>query len=230
MRLMTTAIAFLLVSALQMPALAQLTIEPTDGLKHVGKNVRVRFKVVKVARSGIHFVLNSRDSHKAEDCFIVWLDQDVQSAYKDLGIQLPGHFIRKHVEVVGRIKNIKPGGLIRPGIVVSDASRIRIVNGPQPKPPGPESILDIKPSESLQHIGKKVRVRFVVLSNGRNGESYVLTSDKAWDAPDSLQIFFGPEVNRVLVKRGIEHRCRESSRRQGTASDWPEVCGRYSHY
>lgn len=208
MRRMMTAVALLLVSALQMPALAQLAIEPTDGLKHVGKNVRVRFKVVEVGRSGIHFVLNSRDSHKAEDCFIVWLDQDVQSAYKDLGIQLPGHFVRKHVEVVGRIKNIKPGGLVRPAIVVSDPSSIRIVNAPQPRPPGPESILNIKPSDCLKHIGKKVRVRFVVLANGRNGEAYVLNSNKVWDAPESLEIFFGPEVNKVLVQRGVEHPVR----------------------
>ncbi len=208
MRRTMTAIAFLLVMVPQLPALAQLTIEPAEGLKHVGQNVRVRFKVEEIGRSGIHFVLNSRTSHKVEDCFIVWLDQDVQSAYKDLGIQLPGHFFRKHVEVVGRIKAVKPGGLVRPAIIVSDPSSIRIVNAPQPKPPGPMPILDIKPSESLKHIGKKVRVRFVVLANGRNGESYVLNSNKVWDAPESLEVFFSPEVNQVLVKRGVEHPVR----------------------
>ena len=205
MRRTTIVIALFLVGVLQLPALAQLTIESTEGLKHVGKDVRVRFKVESVGRAGVHFVLCSRDTHEAKDCILVWIDQGVQSTYKDLGIRLAGHFIRKQIEVVGRIKTINPGGLIRPVIIVSDSSSIRIVKATQPRPPVAKSFVDIKPVEGLQHVGKAVRVRMVVSSIGRNGPLYELNSAEAWDAPGNMQIFYGPEVHKVFVKRGIEN-------------------------
>ena len=203
MRNLLAAIAFFVLGSLELSALCQTQIDPTQGLKHVGETVRVRMSVVGIGRAGDHLVLNSRESWKVEDCFIVRLDKDAQSAYERMGVKVPGHFVRKLIEVTGRVQTITPGGLTRPAIIISSPASIRIIVPPKPKPPASEQIVEIRPDQGLQYIGKTVRVRLTVSSIGRAGEVRNLNSAASWDAAGNLLVRLSPEIRAEYAKQGI---------------------------
>lgn len=214
MRLIAATLLVFQLGTFPLPAMAQSRIDPTQGLKHVGKNVLVRMKVVGIGRAGVNVALNSRDSWKAEDCLIIWIDPVAQAAFKKKGIRLPGHFARETIEVTGRLKTISPGGLTRPAIVVSDPADIRIVvpaksTVPATKPPAKVEVgtspIVITPEQGLQYIGKHVRVRLRPESLGRSGEVHNVNSGRSWDAPGNFQVRFEPKILAAFAKDGIEH-------------------------
>lgn len=205
MRYSLTAAAFFILGSLELSALGQSQIDPTQGLKHVGETVRVRMSVMSIGRAGEQLVLHSRDSWKVEDCFIIRLDTDAQAAYKKMGIQLPGVFIRKQIEVTGLVQTIKPGGLTRPVIFVSSPASIRILGPPKPTASSGGKPVEIKPEQGLQYVGKTVRVRLTVSSIGRGGESHNLNSARSWDAAGNLQVRLNPDVRAEYAMQGIEN-------------------------
>ena len=176
------AIAWLVIAT---AAFGQTDVDPSQGLEHVGKKVRVTFTVASMGRAGENFELNSRESWKEPDCLMVHLNPAVQTALKEKGAtNLVEHFARKKVVVTGTVREINPGGMKRASILVSSWEDIRIVESAgEPKPATESKIIDMEPTKGLDHIGKKVRVRMFVTSIGGAGDSQVLNSAKDWNVP-----------------------------------------------
>lgn len=205
MRLMIITIAVSLIAAVPLPAMAQVRIEPTEGLKHVGENVRVRMTVITIGKGGENLTLNFRDSWKVEDCLIVWLDPTAQAAYKKLNLTVPQHFVRKQIEVTGRVIKINPGGLTRPAIVISDPANIRIIESTPPAAPAKTEPLQIEAEKGLEHVGKRVRVRLRPQSLGRAGKFHNLNSGNSWDAEGNFQVRFDTNILAAFAKDGIDN-------------------------
>ena len=187
-------------------AFGESEIDPAKGLEHVGETVRVTFTVASTGRAGELFELDSLESWKEPDCFMVHLDVAVQMALKDKGVaELPRHFAKKKIVVTGVVKAINPGGMKRASILVSSLEDIRIVEtAAEPKPATEAKVIDIEPSKGLDHIGQKVRVRMFVTSIGGAGESQVLNSAKDWNVPGNLQVILPPNILEAYRKDGIE--------------------------
>ncbi len=187
-------------------AFGQTEIAPGKGLEHVGETVRVTFTVAGMGRAGENFELNSLESWKEPDCFMVHLDVAVQRALKDKGIaELPKHFAKKKIVVTGVVKAINPGGMKRASILVSSLEDIRIVEATaEPKPATESKLIDIEPSKSLDHVGQKVRVKMFVTSIGAAGDSQVLQSAKDWKVPGNLSVSLPPHILEAYRKDGIE--------------------------
>lgn len=187
-------------------AFGQTEIDPAQGLEHVGENVQVTFTVAGMGRAGESFELNSRESWKEPDCLMVHLGPAVQMALKDKGIaELPKHFAKKKVVVTGVVKAINPGGMRRASILVSSLEDIRIIEtAAEPKPATEAKVLDIEPSNGLDHVGQKVRVRMFVTSIGGAGESQVLNSAKDWNVPGNFQVILTSALIATYRQDGIE--------------------------
>ncbi|MBC7820534.1 MAG: hypothetical protein IAG10_26920, partial [Planctomycetaceae bacterium] len=187
-------------------AFGQSEIDPAKGLEHVGETVRVTFAVAGMGRAGDLFELDSRESWKEPDCFMVHLSAAVQMALKDKGVAvLPKHFAKKKIVVTGVVKAINPGGMKRASILVSSLDEIRIVEASaEPKPTTESQVIDIEPSKGLEHVGQKVRVRMFVTSIGGAGESQVLNSASDWKVPGNLQVILPPEILALHRQDGIE--------------------------
>ncbi len=181
-------------------AVGQTEIVPSKGLEHLDETVQVTFTVASMGRSEDRFEINSRESWKEPDCFIVHFTPAVQMALKEKGIaDLAGHFARKKVVVTGVVKAFSPGGLKRASILVSSLDDIQIVDATaDPK------VIDIEPTKGLEHVGKKVRVRMFVTSIGGAGDSQVLNSAKEWNVPGNLSVTLPPDILEAYRKDGIE--------------------------
>ncbi|MCX7421241.1 MAG: hypothetical protein NT013_17095 [Planctomycetia bacterium] len=193
---------FSLISA----ALAQTEIEPSKGLEHLGEKVQVTFTVASMGGAGDNFELDSRESWKEPDCFMVHLTPAVQTALKEKDVKdLVKHFARKKIVVTGTVREINPGGMKRASILVSSLADIRTVEATaDPKPATDVKFTDIEPSKALDYVGKAVRVRMFVTSIGGAGDSQVLNSAKEWNAPGNLSILLPPDILEAYRKEGIE--------------------------
>lgn len=181
-------------------AIGQTEIEPANGLEHVGETVRVTLTVASMGRAGELFELNWRESWKEPDSLLIHLSPAVQTTLKEKGIDnLPGHFAKKKIVVIGTVRAVNPGGMKRASILVSSLEGIRIV-----ELVAPEKILDIDPAKGLDHVGQKVRVRMLVASIGGAGDSQVLNSASDWNVPGNLQVILPPDIIARLAKDGIE--------------------------
>jgi hypothetical protein len=67
-----------------------------------------------------------------------------------------------------------------------------------------DEVIEIKSSEGLDNVGKRVRVKLTVQSIGRGAEMYNLNSEKSWKAPGNLQVRLSQEIFNDYVKQGIE--------------------------
>ncbi len=187
-------------------ALGQTEIDPSKGLEHLDQKVQVTFVVASLGRAGENAELDSRESWKEPDCFMVHLTPAVQTALKEKGVNnLVEHFARKKIVVTGTVREINPGGMKRASILVSALADIRIVEATaDPKPATEAKLTDIEPSKALDHVGQKVRVRMFVTSIGGAGESQVLHSAKDWNVLGNLSIVLPPDILDAYRKEGIE--------------------------
>ncbi len=184
-------------------ALAQTTIDPSEGQHHVGESVRVQFVVQATARAGDQLVLYSRRSWRDDDCFIVRLTPTVQDALESKGTKLPEDLVDRSISANGLVQTVAPGGMTRPVIIASSLANFRVLDTQEPKPPTAAS--EIEPEQALDFIGKSVRVRLTVASIGRNGETQNLNSGESWDAPGNLQIKLPPPIVAEYEKQDIDN-------------------------
>ncbi len=186
-------------------AIGQDEIDPAKSLEHVGKAVRVTFTVASMGRSGENVELDSRESWKEPDCLMVHLTPAVQTALKEKGTSnLVEHFAKKKVVVTGTVREINPGGMKRASILVSSLENIRIVEVSTSKPTAESKVIDIEPTQGLDHIGKTVRVRMFVTSIGTAGDAQVLNSAKDWNVSGNLQVILPPDLLEAYRKEGIQ--------------------------
>lgn len=219
MRRSIAAVTLLVFYALVSPAIGQKLIPQTEGLKHIGEKVRVRFTVQSIGRSGgdTH-VLNSAKAWNAPGNFQVRISAELHEKFISEGIERPAfHFVRKPVEVVGTVRQIRPGGIAVPAIELISTTDLRVVptvKEPTPKPTttskGSDKTrangkpIEIEPEQGLKHIGKLVKVRLTVNALGKGAGFYNLNSGNAWDEPGNLQIRLSQPIFDTYVKQGIE--------------------------
>lgn len=201
--------AILVLAGLPSAASGQTKIDPSEGLKHVGKTVRVRLTVRSIGRAaGDMHVLNSAKAWKEPGNLQIRINPELHAQFVEQGIDRPGfHFINKTVDVTGTIRVIRPGGMAVPAIdlkTVSDIAIAPATDSPRPPPTSSEQVIAIDPAQGLEHVGKRVRVRLTVNSMGRGGDMYNVNSGKAWNEPGNLQVRFSQAIFDTYVKQGIE--------------------------
>ncbi|MBI1312571.1 hypothetical protein GC176_14860 [bacterium] len=209
---MTRAIAatlLVMLSGLQSAAFAQTEIDPTTGLQHDGKSVRVRLTVQSIGKAaGDVHVLNSAKTWNEPGNLQIRIGPELHAEFVKQGIERPAfHFAKKTVQATGTIRIRRPGGIDVPGIDLGSVSDIRIVPATEPPRTTPSSASEavaIEPSQGLANVGKRVRVRLMVQSMGRSSDTYNLNSGKSWDEPGNLQIRFSPDIIDAYEKQGIE--------------------------
>ena len=189
-------------------------IAPTDGLKHVDQDVRVRFRVTDTGTAAqTQWVIGFR-KWDVDGCLLIRVPTEVQAEFAEKGIKQAKFFVGKEIEVVGRVQSITPGGRTCPAIFLKAASDIRILKQPEtgatPNSPlamksksDTDSILEISAQDALQHVGKKVRTTMTGKSIGQSGKGQVLNSEASYDAPGNLQILFSPEAMQASIADGF---------------------------
>jgi hypothetical protein len=66
-------------------------------------------------------------------------------------------------------------------------------------------MVEIKPEEGLQFIGRTVLVRLRPQALGRSGETHILHSGKSWDAPGNFQVLFNSKILEAFAEKGIDN-------------------------
>ncbi len=94
------------------PGTELASIEPSQGLANVGKRVRVRFTVQSMGRNASFYNLNSARKWDDPGNLQVRFSQEIFDAYLKQGIKMPvQHFYLKQIEVVGVVKEVRPGNV-----------------------------------------------------------------------------------------------------------------------
>lgn len=209
MRFVIVFIAATLVSQCSWLAFAQtdtekpIAIRPEQGLESIGKTVRVRLTVRAIGRgSGDRHLMHSGPKWDAPGNLQIRLSPEIREAYAKQGIEKPNsHFLKKTIEVTGKVIELRPGGKRCAAIELQSTSDLKVVTGDAPKPPGATVI---QPEQGLQFVGKRVRVKLTVQSIGRGGEFQNLNSGEAYNSPGNLQIRIGAAVVAAFAKQGID--------------------------
>ncbi len=123
------SIALLLINPAAIAQEPQIpTIAPADGLKYVGRQVRVRMSVTSIGGAGDSQVLNSLSEWNAPGNLQVYLRPKAIEALAAQGIKKANlHFWNKTVEVTGVLREMAPGGVRLPAIEVESPEQIRFV-------------------------------------------------------------------------------------------------------
>lgn len=129
MELARLHLAFMLLWLMSVECLAQTEVSPGEGLKHVGKEVRVTFVVESMGMGGGYVQLKSETDWKEPACFIARLAEPVQQHFLEMqaGESLVETFSHQKVEVVGTVTSWKLGEFVKPTIVVESADAIQLV-------------------------------------------------------------------------------------------------------
>lgn len=148
----TICILCIILAAIPIPVGAQDSIEPSEGLKHIGQEVRVTFVVRGLGNNGIFQELYSETSWDAPDCFFVRLPPaTLRTLLKPFAGGAVGFFNERSVQVVGTIVELQFDNIRRSCIVVDSVDFIRIDPERNGAVPTPENLLE-RSQDALNEI------------------------------------------------------------------------------
>lgn len=173
-------------------------IKPEDGLKFIGRTVRVRLRPQALGRSGKIHNVNSGKSWDAPGNFQVRFNPEILAAFAKDGIENPGlHLLRKHIEVTGTVVELRPGGKPVPAIDLKSLDDLTYVLQSAREAPPISELLNRRVDVHLRNKKRFGNVVVTAIEAGPRPESFVSLKLKIGDEPPRL--YRASSVEEVIV-------------------------------
>ena len=173
-------------------------IKPEDGLKFIGRTVRVRLRPQALGRAGKIHNVNSGKSWDAPGNFQVRFNPEILAAFAKDGIENPGlHLLRKHIEVTGTVVELRPGGKRVPAIDLKSLDDLTYVLQSAREAPPISELLNRRVDVHLRNRKRFGNVVVTAIEAGSRPESVVSLKLKIGD--DSPRLYRASSVEEVIV-------------------------------
>jgi hypothetical protein len=173
-------------------------IKPEEGLKFIGRTVRVRLRPQALGRAGKIHNVNSGKSWDAPGNLQVRFGPDILAAFAKDGIESPGlHLLRKHIEVTGTVVEIRPGGKRVAAIDLESLNNLTYVLQSTREAPSISDLLNQRVDVHLRNRKRFGNVVVTAIEAGSRPESLVSLKLKIGDDPPRL--YRASSVEEVIV-------------------------------